>query len=365
MGAHVVAPSRLKSTGQSLLDAIADNPATLLGAAAQAKFGHKLPFLLKVLAAAEPLSLQAHPSVEQAERGFAAEEAAGMPLTAPHRNYRDRNHKPELLCALSEFWVLRGFREAPVSIALLSELGVPALEPSIAVLRASPHADGISRTFSRLLQAPESERQALAHSVARACRERAAQSRRFVDELRWGARIADLYPGDVGLVVSLLLNLVRLAPGEAIYLPAGNLHAYLDGTGVELMASSDNVLRGGLTPKHIDVPELLSILDFRPLPVEVVRPVARGNEHVYVTPAPEFELSSYELGSANEATVDVTGPEIWLVTSGSASLSDQHGTALTLKRGGSAFVSAATGQLRVSGNGQVFRAKVGDLAGDH
>jgi mannose-6-phosphate isomerase len=341
-----------------LLDAIVASPPALLGESVVAAYGPKLPFLLKVLAAAEPLSLQAHPSIAQAERGFDADEAAGIPLSAPHRNYKDRNHKPELLCALSEFWALRGFREVPASIELLTELNVSGLEPTLAALRADPSATGISRVFSRLMQSPAEDKKALSEAVAAACRARADSSPRFADELRWGVRIADLYPGDIGLVVALLLNLVRLAPGDAIYLPAGNLHAYLDGTGVELMASSDNVLRGGLTPKHVNVPELLAILDFRPLPTEVVRPTAHGAEQVYETPAPEFRLSRFDVAGST-VDVSVSGPEIWLVTRGNVTLSPRAGSPLTLSQSRSAFVSADTAQLSLSGNGQIFRARVG------
>jgi mannose-6-phosphate isomerase len=357
MGAHALAPSKLASTGQSLLDAIEASPAALLGPAVEACYGAKLPFLLKVLAAAEPLSLQAHPSLEQAARGFAADEAAQIPLGAPHRNYKDRNHKPELLCALSEFWALCGFREVAGTLDLLSELGAPELAPTLSLLRAQPNERGISAAFSGLLQAPSTEQQRLAQSTALALQARAGESARFEQELAWAGRLAQLYPGDIGLVVSLLLNLVRLEPGEAIYLPAGNLHAYLGGTGVELMASSDNVLRGGLTPKHVNVPELLRVLDFRPLASETVRPLQQGAEHIYPTEAREFRLSYFDLDQS-PVEVAIGGPEIWLVTVGSCQLEPASGAKVQLARGRSAFVSADTGLLTLRGQGRIFRAKV-------
>lgn len=358
MGAHVLAPSKLCSTGQSLLDAIEASPSTLLGAAVEASYGPKLPFLLKVLAAAEPLSLQAHPSLEQAAQGFAADEAAQIPLSAAHRNYKDRNHKPELLCALSEFWALCGFRDVAGTLELLSELGAAELEPTAALLLAQPNENGISAAFSGLLQAPAAERQRVALATAAAVQARAGHGSRFENELRWAARLAQLYPGDVGLVVSLLLNLVRLEPGEAIYLPAGNLHAYLGGTGVELMASSDNVLRGGLTPKHVNVPELLRILDFRPLASAVVRPLQQGAEHIYATEAREFRLSYFDLTEAG-VDVAVNGPEIWLVTLGICELVAPEVAPVRLTGGRSAFVSADAHSLSVRGAGRVFRARVG------
>lgn len=356
MGAHPLAPSCIAASGQTLESAIALAPRELLGARVAAAYGDKLPFLLKVLAADRPLSLQAHPSLAQAERGFAADEARGLALDAPNRNYRDRNHKPELLCALSEFWALCGFRAVPRTLELLDELAVPGLAVYRERLAAQPTEAGISELFARLMQAPERDRRTLAQATATACLNQRDQSQRFAAELDWGARIGELYPGDVGIVSALLLNLLRLEPGEAIYLPAGNLHAYLHGTGVEIMASSDNVLRGGLTPKHVDVDELLGVLDFRPLDVQPLRAVAQGEEHVYPTPAREFQLSYFTL-SDTELAVGVTGPEVWLVTEGQVALAAGDET-LELDRARSAFVSADTGSLQLRGNGRIFRARV-------
>ncbi len=357
MGAHPLGPSRLAATGQSLPALIAAAPTQELGAKITERYGPKLPFLLKVLAAATPLSLQAHPSLEQARRGFAADEAAGIALDAPNRNYKDENHKPELLCALGEFWALCGFREVPTTLQLLDELGVAELLPYRQTLAAEPNEIGISTVFSALMQAPLALGQKLATLTTAACRKRASQSAHFSAELGWATRIGELYPGDVGVVSALLLNLIRLQAGEAIYLPAGNLHAYLGGTGVELMASSDNVLRGGLTPKHINVPELLRVLDFRPLRVEALRPVVHGAEHAFDTPAREFRLSYFDLDQGS-VTVDVDGPEIWLVTEGAFQLGASGSPSLPLAQARSAFVPASTGALSVRGSGRIFRAKV-------
>lgn len=360
MGAHPLAPSRLSPGGQTLGSAITAAPDEHLGSQVQREFGPRLPFLLKVLAAGTPLSLQAHPSITQAQHGFAADEAAGIPLDAPHRNYKDQNHKPELLCALGEFWALCGFREVAQTLELLDELGEPALLPYRALLAADPNELGIKKAFSSLMQAPAASARELATATATACQARLARGNaRFADELGWVARLGELYPGDIGVVSSLLLNLVRLAAGEAVYLPAGNLHAYLGGTGVELMASSDNVLRGGLTPKHVNVPELLRVLDFRPLRVEPLRPVAHGGEQVYATPAREFRLSCFEQSEGSVSLdVNVAGPEIWLVTHGAFELSSAANPPLSLTPTRSAFVSAATGTLTLRGNGRIFRARV-------
>lgn len=363
MGAHPLAPSRLKPTGATLASVIDAAPAEHLGDRVQHDYGSKLPFLLKVLAAGTPLSLQAHPSIEQAREGFAADEAAGIPLDAPHRNYKDQNHKPELICALGEFWALCGFRPVPQTLELLAELGLPELATYGGILADEPNEVGLSKAFSELMRAPAEQARALAEATTVACREKSPSSARFADELRWVSRLGELYPGDIGVVSSLLLNLLRLEAGEAVYLPAGNLHAYLGGTGVELMASSDNVLRGGLTPKHVNVTELLRVLDFRPLEVAPLRAVVRGSEHVYTTPAREFCLSYFELPPGSPSLdVALEGPEIWLVTAGTFELGAAQTPSLTLQRGGSAFVSAATGTLGLRGNGRIFRARVAPLS---
>jgi mannose-6-phosphate isomerase len=358
MGAHPLAPSRLATSGQSLPHAIEATPDEHLGARVRGDYGAKLPFLLKVLAAGTPLSLQAHPSIDQARRGFAADDAAGIPLDAANRNYKDQNHKPELLCALSEFWALCGFREVSQTLTLLDTLNVAELLPYRALLAAEPNEAGISKAFSALMQLPPARARSLAEVTARACQARLAAGR-FGDELRWAARLAELYPGDIGVVSALLLNLIRLGPGEAVYLPAGNLHAYLGGAGVELMASSDNVLRGGLTTKHVDVPELLRVLDFSPLSIAPLRPATSGHEHIYPTPAREFCLSYFDCGNETDIIdVSVDGPEIWLVTQGSFQLSNTNTLPVTLTGARSAFVSAATGTLQLRGTGRIFRARV-------
>ena len=223
-----------------------------------------LPYLLKVLAADEPLSLQAHPSAAQAAEGFARENAAGIPVDAPTRNYRDASHKPELICALTEFHALVGFREIAQTLALLRALDVAELAPHVALLAAQPDAAGLRALFTTWITLPQSVLDRAVPALQTACVRLAQQGREFAREARMALELSERYPGDAGVLAALLLNLVVLAPGEALYLPAGNLHAYLSGAGVELMANSDNVLRGGLTSKHVDVAELLRVLDFTP-----------------------------------------------------------------------------------------------------
>jgi mannose-6-phosphate isomerase len=360
MGAHPLAPSKLSGSGESLIQVIANAPEANLGPSVVARYGAKLPFLLKVLAAETPLSLQAHPSPEQAAEGFAADEAAGIPLESPLRNYKDRSHKPELLCALTEFWALCGFRDLAETLALIEELELPELLPLRAQLTHASSKIALKSAFSSLMLSPATEQRQLALRVAEACRTKRASSR-FAAELGWAARLGDMYPGDVGVVSALLLNLVRLQPGEAVYLPAGNLHAYLGGMGVEIMASSDNVLRGGLTPKHVNVTELLRVLDFQPLRATAVLAQRHGAELCYETPAREFRLSYFDVTGEQPLPVAVDGPEIWLVTSGHVALT-AGGHGVTLSGGRSAFVQAQSRQLELSGSGRVFRAKVAHSA---
>ena len=361
MGAHPGGPSRVRRTSavRTLLEAIQSAPERELGMAVTHRFGRDLPFLLKVLAAETPLSLQTHPSLAQAREGHARESALGVPLGAPHRNYKDANHKPELLCALTPFEALCGFRRAPETLALLDSLGLAVLEPLLAPLRASPDARGLARTFEALMTCPREQRGALVDAVVSVCAERSAREVPFREELRQAVRLGELYPGDPGVVGSLLLNLVRLEPGEAIYLPAGNLHAYLRGVGVEIMANSDNVLRGGCTPKHVDVPELLRVLDFRAGPIDVVRGVsADGVEFIYSTSAEEFRLSRLELRPGVSPRPERRGPEILLCTQGRARLS-LGAQGVEMPRGTSVFVSAVDGPYTLQGEGVVFRATTG------
>jgi mannose-6-phosphate isomerase len=308
-----------------------------------------LPFLLKVLAPESPISLQAHPSTAQAEVGFAREEAAGIAIDAPERNYKDRNHKPEMVYALSDpFRALAGFRPAAETRAVLAPV------PAAAVLHDRFTGDDALRdTFAWLLSgAPEVADLTEALSAVQ-------ESGLSWDTVR---RLARYYPGDPGIPISLLLHTVTLAPGEAIYLPAGNIHAYLHGVGVELLANSDNVLRGGLTPKHVDVPGLLEILDFRPLPAPYLRPATpQPGVQVFTPDVPDFVLTVVSPDAA-AAGVDIAipggRPAIAFLTSGTVTL-DGAEASHTLEQGAAAYVSGEH-TLHVRGSGQLFVAREGD-----
>jgi mannose-6-phosphate isomerase len=362
LGAHPSAPSLLRAgdEGEVPLDAwIRRDPEAALGARMAERFGGELPFLLKLLAAAEPLSIQAHPSEEQARAGFARENAAGVPLDAPHRSYRDPHPKPELICAVTPFRALNRFRE-PDEIAVgIEALGVDGLRPLLEPLREAPDRSGLRAFFEAWMTL---EPEAGAQLVGRAAEAAAGLGD---DPARAEVvRLAKVCPGDPGVLAPLFLNLVELAPGEAMFLPAGELHSYLGGLGVELMAASDNVLRGGLTPKHVDVPELIRTLGFGAGPVEVLRPERiSATEAGYETPAEEFSLSVIDVtpSLAHESGAR-SGVEILLCTSGETRVHDlQGGSVVGLPRGAAVWVPAGAGAYRVEcaeGEGRVYRARV-------
>jgi mannose-6-phosphate isomerase len=342
--------------GPTLREAIAANPETMLGESVCRRFAGELPFLLKVLAAAEPLSLQAHPNAAQAKAGFSLEQAEQVPLAAEQRSYKDPHHKPELIVALTPFSALYGFRRVEATRALFAALDVPALTPYLGPLAGPSPRAGLGETFARLVGASREMQRLLADATATAATNRLAFAGGFHGEFQLAARLGALYPGDIGVVLALLLNLVELRPLEGLYLPAGNLHAYLEGAGVEIMASSDNVLRGGLTKKHVNVPELLRILDFSELEPSPLTAEADGDEHVYRTDASEFRLARLEL----EGSLDVVqrgGAEILLVSAGAAEL-EIAGKSIAIPCGGSAFVPGAEGPYRLRGSATVFRASV-------
>ncbi|HLU56778.1 MAG TPA: mannose-6-phosphate isomerase, class I [Pseudonocardia sp.] len=350
LGAHPADPSRLVHAdgGQvSLLEALGADPKQMLGPERSERWDATLPFLLKVLAADEPLSLQAHPSLEQARLGFAQEEAAGVPRDAADRNYKDANHKPELICALTEFHALVGFRDPAVTVRLLQAIGVPELAGHAELLAAQPDADGLRALFTTWITLPQAVLDTLVPALQEGCVKLAGGDGEFSTEARTALELSERYPGDAGVLAALLLNRVTLQPGEAVYLPAGNLHAYLSGAGVEIMANSDNVLRGGLTPKHVDVPELLRVLDFHSTPPPIVASKQDGDWLRYDTPAEEFLLRRFEGAPGGEVAVPDGGPRILLCTAGGALVRSQSGE-LEVGRGASVWLSAADTDVTLS-----------------
>jgi len=354
MGAHPDLPSRVVRDGESrsLADVIAANPRAELGPEVVDRFGPRLPFLLKVLAAARPLSLQVHPDKQYAERAYAAQQLTpGAP-----RDYTDDNHKPELICALRDgFAGLCGFRPLPGSRELLAELDVAGLAEFAARLDQADPVGSLCGLVTGMLTG-ETDRAPLIAAVGQACQRVAAAGGPWGPACAACAVIAAAYPADPGALVALLLNYVELAEGEAVFIGAGVPHCYLHGLGAELMASSDNVLRAGLTSKRVNVPELLRVLDFRPAEPAVLRPVPGG--YTYPTPADDFRLSRLDLGGQPSA-LPGGGPQIVLCIAGAARLRDRPGHELELRRGQSAYLSAADAGVSITGYGTVLRAAVG------
>jgi mannose-6-phosphate isomerase len=324
----------------SLGDLIAAGPERYLGKEAAENFGG-LPFLFKLLAAAKPLSIQAHPNLEQAREGWRRENGNGIPLDAPDRNYRDDCHKPEILCALNPFTAMCGFRPPEETASLLAKYftGAPlSLRRGIEPLRTALAGEDPLRTFLKVLfrLSPETLRELTAYALET-----------VLPDGEWDlvSRFAGLYPGDPGIIAPLYLNLLQLIPGEAVYLPAGVLHAYVHGFAVELMANSDNVLRGGLTSKHVDVEELLSILNFRPYRPAILKPRPLGNGLFrYDTPCREFSLQVMK-SQGGTTLFPERGPSIIVVTEGKLRVSAGDGENSgdgnwTLARGESAFIPA-------------------------
>lgn len=335
MGAHPSAPSM--AGGRPLDEIIAVDRSSALGCSVDERFG-QLPLLLKVLAAAEPLSIQAHPSLEQARVGFAREEALGLGRDAADRTYRDANHKPELICALTTFEAKCGFRPVAEMLGLLDHLGCAALDPlQVLLAQRVPAAEAIRAGLHWLFGLGPQDVGPVVEAVINAAKRKDEGA--FSVDLEACAALGKAFPGDVGVVVSLLLNHVVLQSGQAMFLGPGVLHAYLGGFGVEVMANSDNVVRGGLTPKHIDVVELLGIVDTRPS--EPVVQTAGAGVFRFESPVPEFSLTRIDFQAGTSFVV--RGPALVLVTTGAADLE-----ALGLvEQGQSVFVPAVDGPLKL------------------
>ncbi len=315
----------------------------------------RLPYLLKILAAGSPLSIQAHPSKAQAEEGFAREEAAGTPRDAATRTYRDANHKPEIIVALSDrFLALAGLRDLDATRRFLEAVG-EATAPLRAVLDSHPDdADALAAALIWILS-PAAGPQVSAIITAATD----AASDEFGDELELVRHLQSHYPGDPGIVVAMLLNLVILRRGQGVFVPAGVLHAYIEGLGVEIMAASDNVLRGGLTPKHIDVAELTAILDPRPGPAPVLDPAA-GTARTFTGGVPDFVLTQVTADPSAAVEVRMNGIAIAVATSGEVEITGADTQdRLTLRPGSAALITPNEGSVSISGSGEAFIAEPG------
>jgi mannose-6-phosphate isomerase len=361
MGAHPSAPSALvvaDGTAVPLPDAVRAAPGHLLGAAVLDRFGPRLPFMLKVLAVAKPLSLQVHPDAARAVRVH--DPAGGS-------TYVDPYPKPELVVAVDEMAAIFGFRPAADAARLLAALGTPqagalAEVLTTALAAGADDATALHATFTRLVTWPADDVAALVRAAAAAAgegdRDGAPDDERTARH--WVGVLAGLHPNDPLVLAPLLLDVVRLAPGEAVFVPAGVPHAYLSGCGVEVLAASDNVVRAGLTSKRIDVDELLAIVDCRPAAETHTPPVRLGDaETAWLPPVEDFRLTRLAVAGPT-AAADLPGPQVVLCLRGSVTVR-AGGAEVPLRGGESAFVAAAAGPITLSGDGDVYRAATGEL----
>jgi len=400
MGSHPGSPSMacLPSGNVSLGELIASDPGYYLGEKAAKDYG-SLPFLFKLLAAGKPLSIQTHPDKVMAEKGFDRENRAGLALDAPNRNYKDSNHKPEIICALTPFTGMCGFRTpaeirrlleaflSPLSLNpnLLSQrrrdaeeeknISAPAIlregfTPLMRALETPDTSTALREFLLALFNLPLEVRKAISDYIISIPQLDAVPIEAphsplptpYSPEWELMKSFVQLYPGDSAVIAPLYLNVFRLEPGEAVYLDAGILHAYVHGLGVELMANSDNVLRGGLTNKHIDVPELVNLLDFTPFNPQIIKPEPGFSRFTYPTPCGEFALTVMR-GTGGTAIPAPDGPAIFIVTEGEVTVSSNETCCcgnIILKRGESAFVTpTGTPPLSLSGNYTLYSASLG------
>ena len=359
MGAHPKAPSKviIQDERISLLELIQKSPEDILGRSVARRFSNSLPFLFKVLAATKPLSIQAHPNRDQAREGFAKENRRKIPLNASNRNYKDDNHKPEIICALKPFWALKGFRKVDEILFLLDRIGASSLEGELSALRGEPNREGLKTLFKGLMTLEKGGRARIISEVLEGCTRVAMDDPAF----EWVGKLSESYPDDIGILSPILLNLVHLQPGTAITISAGELHCYLGGAGIELMANSDNVLRGGLTPKHVDAQELFNILTFETGEIDLLKPKqTKDGEKVFATATDEYVLSVLDISkdtlfkSPTKRSV-----EIMICIDGKARITDRGtGDVLPLKKGASYIVPAGVKQYQIEGTATIYKAFV-------
>ena len=358
MGAHAKAPSKVVvETGTTPLDKlIAQRPAAILGKRVERSFSGKMPFLFKLLAVETPLSIQAHPDAAFAAAGYRRENALHIPLDAPHRNYRDSNHKPELVCAVTDFQVLKGFRPIHEIVDFFKLSGLPEIEQALEALRRNPDANRLAR-FYRAVMRLDSFRQSRLIETLKLAKEK-------IPGDAWSVfmQLCASYPLDVGVFSPFLFNCITLKPGDALFVRAGELHAYLRGACIELMANSDNVIRGGLTSKHIDLDELFRVVKVATETPTALQPQAdRSNAiRAYPSSAKEFVLSVIDITRENRAvSVSTASIEILLCLRGKMRLYDPiENRSLDLSRGDSCLIPASTSAYRIEGEGTAYRASV-------
>ena len=370
MGAHPCAPSTAMVDGEKcgLDELVRRAPSECLGPAILKALGPTLPFLFKILSAGTPLSIQAHPNKRRAELGYERENQGGIPVDAPERCYRDSNHKPEMVVALSRFELVCGFRPIAEILENLRLVAPNEFGRSLERLERDPSRGELSDFLHGLISANQRTRDGLLAAVSRHITD-ALEAKTIPvggeGAFQWVMRIMEIFPGDVGAIFPLVLNHVVLEPGEAAFIAPGELHAHLKGTCLEIMANSDNVIRGALTSKFVDLDELVSVLSFNPGNLPIVRPLAVAPcEYAYPVYVPDFRLSRISVGSGRRYTRVSRGPEILLCVSGAAEISCPGEVALPLGRGESAFVAADACDYAIAAETSeavVFRASVPGL----
>lgn len=353
MGAHASGGSYLNALNLSLADYVTKQPQLVLGDYTASRYG-ELPFLFKVLAAETPLSIQVHPNKRNSELGFERENSQAIELTAANRNYKDPNHKPELVYAITVYKAMNGFRPLADIVALLDEIKIPALDTEVEAFKQSPNADGLKSLFTALLRLEGEKKQ---HALAQLSEHygRVDASAMAKQALEYSEHFAKLYPGDNGVLAPLILNIVELQPGEAMFLHAETPHAYVHGTALEVMASSDNVLRAGLTPKHIDVTELVVNTRFESIPPSdlLTIPLKREGLLHFPVPVDDFKFDIIEVSDA-ENYLFVRSAEIVFCIEGEVLLSSES-EQVTLLPGESAFIPFDTAKYSYQGTGRLAR----------
>ncbi len=361
-GAHPRAPSLIEVDGeQCRLDAlIGQDEQNQLGVELMRRYG-KLPFLLKVLAVDRPLSIQVHPSRAQAQLGFQRERLRGVPVDDAQANYRDDWPKPELLCPLSEFEALCGFRPIEELNDLFETLGGACFETAKDTLKSKPNQQGLHDVVATWLNVSGAARESLFRAGVQACEVISGKSTSKHTDVAFILDLAERYPGDMGVFVALMLRRLVLSPGQGLFVPAGVLHAYLRGFAVEVMANSDNVLRGGLTPKHVDVDELLGLANFQSDPPALVALEERGPlEKLFAVHVPHFSVSRVDVEKHTTWCASRRlGPEMLLCVEGMLNLHCARDEQLSLARGQCAWISADEDIYCVAGSGQAFRVQAG------
>ena len=352
MGAHANGCSVITVNGEAvrLADFIATDPDAIIGAETQAKFA-ELPYLFKVLAAEKALSVQVHPSKHQAEIGYAKEEKIGIARNAANRNYKDPNHKPELVFALTPYQAMNGFRELAEIVELFTTINLDVISDLVNTFVANQTETGLRDFFEAMLSLEGERKEVAVNGLLAFCHEHKEQPlfALLID-------LSEQYPGDIGLFVPLMLNVLTLQPGEAMFLSACTPHAYIKGTGLEIMANSDNVLRAGLTPKFIDVSELVANTEFKSMAANelLLAPTMVAGGLDYQIPVPDFKFSVYK--QVNDIALQNTSAEILFAIDAPLTVTHQNGETLTLEKGQSVFIPAYAKAYSAHCDGMFARA---------